>query len=87
MEVTRAWKKSLKRGPKMSKGLVETVYVVELNDDKVKRRVYEKWSRTGKRTAFVVKVKEHLVTVTAEEIVKGEFEAERRFAQFLDSLS
>lgn len=85
MKITRAWKKNLKRGPKMANGLVETVYLVELNDDKVKRRVYEKWSN-GKRPQLVVKFKEQQIGVSQEDISTGLVEAERRFSEFFSSL-
>lgn len=85
MKVTRAWKKNLKRGPKMSNGLVETVYLVELNDDKVKRRVYENWSN-GKRQQLIVKLREQQIRVSSEDINIGLVEAQRRFSEFLGSL-
>lgn len=85
MEVTRAWKKNLKRGPKMVNGLVATVYIVELNNDKVKRRVYEDWTkkRSQKSVPLVVKVKEQYILVTINEINTGLSEAERQFSEFL----
>ena len=85
MKITRAWKKNLKRGPKMANGLVETVYLVELNDDKVKRRVYEDWSN-GKRPQLVVNLKEQQIRVSVKDINVGLAEADRRFSEFLGSL-
>lgn len=82
MKITRAWKKNLKRGPKMANGLVETVYLVELNDDKVKRRVYEEWSN-GKRQQLVVNLKEQQIRISVEDINVGLAEADRRFQIFL----
>lgn len=85
MKVTRAWKKNLKRGPRMSNGLIETVYIVELNNDKMKRRVYENWYN-GKRQSLVVMFKDQRFEVSDKDIRDGLIEAERRFSDFLGSL-
>ena len=65
----------------MSKGLVETRYVVEIDNDKVRRRVYEDWNGyvKGKERdlVFFVKGTRHLVTM--KEIEEGMKEATRRW--------
>lgn len=47
--ITTAWKRGTKRAPKMVRGLIESQFMIKLDGDKAKRRVYEDWTRTRER--------------------------------------
>lgn len=85
--VTRAWAKPTKRSPKFRNGMVESPWVAELDDDLVKRRVYEHWGSGRRRpTPLVVKVRGVLVEVTRDQIEEGLEERERRHQEWLERL-
>jgi hypothetical protein len=86
--VTRAWTKGTLRGARMMRGLVESDWVVEIDDDKVSRRVYEDWNdyRKTKNVPLVVKIKGTLFTVDRASIDFGLAEADRVRSEFLAHL-
>lgn len=81
--ITRAWEKGLKRGPKMAYGRVPSRWIVELDGDGVKRRVYEDWSQyeKGVPVPLVVVLADCLLPVSQDDVVAGILEAERRFEE------
>lgn len=82
-KITRAWEKSLKRGPKMAHGRVPSPWVVELNGDGVKRRVYEDWRqyKEGVPVPLVVVLADRLLPVSQDDVNAGILEAERQFKE------
>ena len=89
MNVTRAWRKPTKRSPKMSHGLVASSFLVELDNDKVKRRVYENWTafKKGCKVPMLVKLpNSKTLAITQDQIDLGVAEAERKFNEFLTTL-
>lgn len=88
IEVTQAWMQLTKRAPQMVHGLVPSEWLVEINNDKIKRRVYEDWSkfRKGYPVPLIFKVKEIRHSVTEAQIYAGLKEAARRQEEWLNSL-
>jgi hypothetical protein len=77
VEITRHRVKGTLRGWGGSNGLMQTKYVVELDGDKVWRRVYERWDYSNGNVSSlydgqpvpVVKVKGKVFDLTSDQII------------------
>lgn len=49
MEISHIWRKEPKRGRTMSKGMVQSAWLIRCVGEKITRRVYEDWKNIDKR--------------------------------------
>lgn len=87
--LTKAWVHHVKRGTRMVNGLVPSIWVVKIGDDKATRRVYEDWSRFRKDrpVPLIVLIKDKPHSVSRKQIDAALVETKRQHDEWLESIS